>query len=263
MIKVSVVTVTYNCQDFIKDYLTSVLKNLLQDREIIIVDNNSTDNTVKILEKYGKQIKLIKSNKNLGFSGGNNFGVKEAKGEYLFFLNPDTKMGKSVLEELVKFYEKTPQVGIVGPKLVMANGRTQASVKNLPSWWNGFKEFVLGEKNAYSEYVPAGNKPVEVESIYGAAMLIKKDLFERVGEFDEKFFLYYEDTDLCRRVKNAGKKIYYTPLVEITHLVGAAKSDQNRYQLNLDSFWKYHGLIEGLILQSIFLLPRVKRKLKI
>lgn len=260
---ISVIIVSYNSEDFIKKCVGSVLKNLDQDGELIILDNNSTDKTVAILEKFLPKIKLIKSDQNLGFSKGNNKAAKEAAGDFLFFLNPDTEIKRPIFTELIDFYKSSVDAGVIGPKLVLPNGQVQESVKHLPTIWGAIKEFIFGVKYAYSQYVPKSNKLQEVEAVYGAAMLIKKDLFEKLKGFDEKFFLYYEDVDLCKRVREAGKKIYYYPGVETTHLVGATKSEKNRYELNYESFVKYHGVLEAFILQLIFIIPRLRRRLNL
>lgn len=256
-VKISVVIISYNSQDFIEKCIRSVLKNLPTYAEVIVLDNFSTDKTVEILKKFIPKIKLLKSDENLGFAKGCNKAVKEAKGEYLFLLNPDTEMSEPIIDELIKFYEITVDVGIVAPKLIMQDDKVQASVKRLPTLWGAFKEYILGTKNSYSEYVPNGDKPQEVEMTYGAAWLIKKDLFNKLGGFDEKFFLYYEDVDFCRRVCKNNKKIYYYPKVLIKHLVGATKSEQDKYKLNLESAKKYHGWFKFVLLQLIFRLRRL------
>lgn len=250
-VKISIITVSYNSEDFINKFAESVLKYKPSDSELIVIDNDSTDKTATILEKFIPRLKLIKSSENLGFSKASNLAAKEAKGQYLFFLNPDTEFLSEPLGELVNFYEKV-SAGIVGPKLIMPSGKPQASVKKLPTVWGAIKEYILGIKYSYSEYVPEGGEPVEVEQLYGAALLISKDLFWRVGGFNEKFFLYYEDAELCRQIRNLGKKVYYYPESSIKHLVGATKSSQNKYKLNLEAARKYHGFFKALVLQLIF-----------
>lgn len=256
-VKISVIIVSYNSQDFIEECLASVLRYIPRMGEIIVIDNGSEDKTLEILEKFGLMIKLIKSDKNLGFSKANNLVSKEASGEYLFFLNPDTEINRPIFNELINYYDKTPDCGLVGSKLVMEDNQTQPSVRKLPTVYGAFKEYVLGMKGEYSEYVPDGNEPIEVEMVYGAAMLIRKDLFEKLNGFDEKYFLYYEDADLCKRVRESGKKNYYYPKVSIKHLVGATKSSQNRSKLNYESSVKYHGVIKAFILQLIFQIYRI------
>src|SRR3989344_5794294 len=210
-ITLSIIIVSFNSESFIEKCISSVLKNIPKDAEVIVLDNASSDTTVAKLKKFSTKIKLIESGENLGFSSGNNKALTQAEGEYIFFLNPDTEVNFTIFGDLIFFYKETPYAGIIGPKLVMPDGKIQESVKNLPTIAGAIKEFVFGINHAYTQYVPKGNQPIEVESMYGAAMLIKRLLFEEVGGFDEKFFLYYEDMDLCRRVRNLGKKVYYYP----------------------------------------------------
>lgn len=261
MKKLSVVIVSFNSEDFINRCLSSLLKYLPANSEVIVLDNASKDETLNILSEFKSKIKIIKSDKNLGFAKGNNLAVQDTNGEYLFFLNPDTEIKKDFFQSMLAFLESNSQIGIVGPKLIMPNGEIQPSVKNLPTLLGAINEFILGVKNAYSQYVPIGDELQEVETVYGAAMLIKREIFLKAGGFDEKFFLYYEDIDLCRRIKNMGKKIIYYPKAEVLHLVGATKSSQNRYKLNFESAKKYHGFITAFLLQCIFQIPRLRRRL--
>lgn len=255
----SVIIVSYNNEGHIQKCIASVLRNLPDKGEVIVIDNKSTDQTVKELEKFGDRIKLIKSDTNLGFSKGCNLAAREALGEYLLFLNSDTQVTKYT--DLLNFYEVTPDAGIVAPKLVTFDNEVQASVRKLPTIWGAIQEFIFGVENAYSQYVPITEEPVKVEAVYGAAMLIKRDLFESVLGFDEKFFLYYEDVDLSRRIKALGREIYYYPGVIIKHLVGASKSDIDKTTQNNESLIKYHGLLSASILKLLFWIPRLRRKL--
>ncbi len=261
MIRLSIIIVTYNCEEFVEKCLKSVINILPKDGEIIIVDNASTDGTLKRVKGQGARVKIIKNNANLGFSKANNIGAKEANGEYLFFLNPDTEIKEDIFDELINFYTQTTNVGIVAPKLVLPNGEVQSSVRNLPTVWRAFKEYILGIKHEYSEYVPNTDGPIKVEMVNAAAILTKKDFFEKIGRFSEKYFLYYEDVDLCDRVRKAGKKIYYYPKVSINHLVGATKSSKNKYNFNYQSSKIYHNLLEFYLLQLIFIINRIKNKL--
>ncbi len=259
--KLSVIIVSFNSQDFIDKCIISVLKFLPDKSEVIVLDNASEDLTVDKLKQFTPKIKLIISDKNLGFSNGNNKAVKIAKGEYLFFLNPDTYLTEDIFTPLINFYQADENIGIIGPKLITPDGSIQATVKKFPSVWGAFKELILGIPKTYSQYIPKENKPIIVDCVYGAAFLISANLFRNCGGFDERYFLYYEDIDLCRKLKKLNKKIYYYPLIELTHLVGATKSNQNRLKLNWDSAKIYHGDFEAFILQIIFFFYRIKRKL--
>ncbi len=254
---VSVIIISYNSQDFIKKCIESILKNMPGNGEVIVLDNASLDRTVEILKRFGNKIHLIESGENLGFAKGSNKAAQKAKGDYLFFLNPDTEMMNPSLEELVSFYKSHSNAGVVAPRLIMPGGKIQPSVKKLPTIWGALREYILGEKKAYSEYAPVRESAVEVEMVYGAAMLVKKDLFDSLGGFDERFFLYYEDADLCRRIHEIGQKVYYFPKVSIKHLVGGTKSSKDKYKLNRESAIKYHGFFKFMILQFIFRLHQL------
>lgn len=259
---VSVIIVTFNCEDFIDNCVKSVLKFLPENGEIIIIDNKSTDKTLEKLRKYNSnpKIKILESDENLGFGKANNIASKLVEGEYLFLLNPDTELIEPVFNELIDFYKSRPDIGLVSPKLVSDEGKVQAVAQNLPTVLGAIKEYIFGKSAAYEQYVPTGDSSVKVEAVYAAAVLIKKDLFLELGGFDDKFFMYYEDIDLCRRLRGYGKSVYYFPGVKVKHLIGGARATLNRNSLNLESSKKYHGLAGFLLLQIIFLIPRLRRK---
>src|SRR3989344_4116278 len=257
--EVSVIIVAYNSENFIERCIRSVLK-YEPNCELIVFDNNSSDKTIDRVKLLESRVKIIESDVNLGFARANNNAVKMATGNFLFFLNPDTELTMPVVNKLIEFYEITPNVGLIAPKLEMVNGKIQTSVRKLPTVFGAFKEFILGMKGEYSEYVPGMEDPTEVEMVYGAAILIKKDLFEKLGGFDGRYFLYYEDIDLCRRVRQLGKKVYFHPKVTIKHLLGGTGSEVNKYELNLKSARIYHGLIGSILLQSIFLIRKILNK---
>lgn len=251
MVKLSIIILSFNNNDTINDCIESVLKYKTKDIQVIVLDNASSDKTVEILEKFVGFVRVLKSDQNLGFSKGINKAISFASGEYLFFLNPDTKMTMSVFKELTDYYESHTNIGVVGPKLITQNGNIQESVMKFPTITGALNEFILGKKYSYSPYAPEGSEPIKVDCIFGAALLIKRDLFEKLGGFDERYFLYYEDIDLCRRIRKMGREVVYYPNVEIEHKVGGSASS-NKYQLNFDSSLKYNGLIKTLILQLIF-----------
>ncbi len=249
----SVITVTYNNGETIKEYLNSLEKFLPKNAEVIVVDNNSEDWTVGELEK-DKNILLIKSSRNLGFSKANNMAVGKAQGKYLFFLNPDTKVLDDAINKLLEFAQSHENMGIVAPKLVEPSGKVQPSVRRLPSIFGAIKEYYLGVKKSFEPYVPQGDQVVDVESVVGGAMLIKRELFNKVGGFNEKYFLYFEDLELCRQVKKLGYKVYYLPDVAIIHRVGSSIS-RDKLKWIRQSEKLYHGFVKYLILYLI-LRPR-------
>lgn len=245
----SVITVTYNNKDNILEYLQSIEKNLPRNSEIIIIDNASNDSTAKILEKK-KNIVFIKSGTNLGFAKACNLAAQKANGEYLFFLNPDTKVFDRSIQKLLDFYEKTPDAGIVAPKIFQDDHHIQPSVRKFPSVFGAIREYYLGVKNVFDAYIPDSEDPIAVETVVGAAMLIRKDLFEKIGGFDEKYFMYYEDIDLCKKVHNLGLKVYYVPDSAIYHKVGGSVSNQKSEWIK-QSARKYHGVLGEFLLYLV------------
>lgn len=253
---VSIVLVTYNSQRTIAQCLNSVEENTEVSHEIIVVDNASSDQTKETIKNSGVKARVITQDRNLGFSRANNTGVKQSKGDYIMLLNPDTKLKNNALDLLYRYQTLHPEAGLVVPKLEDMDGTPQKSVRQLPTPWGALKEYYLRLKFSYAPFVPPGLSPVDIESAAGAAMMIKKKLFLRVGGFDKKYFLYFEDLDLCRKILEANLKIKYLPEAVIIHKVGeSASSNPNSLKLLKQSSRAYHGFIKSLLL---FLLLRFR-----
>jgi len=238
--------ITLKCIKTINKFLDSKL-----NYEIIVVDNNSSDNSKEILIK--EKIVLIKNPENSGFAKGNNIGVKQAKGEYFLFLNSDMELIDNTLMEMFKFH-KANNSGITGPKFLNIDLSPQGSVFPPQTPLNAFKEFFLGQK-AYSKYVPNTLKPIQVWCISGGCVLISQELFKTIGGWNEKYFMYFEDLDLCRSVRKLHKSIYFYPKCKVIHRHGASgvklASNQNQWRRLIPSSIKYHGYIKHYIINSI------------
>lgn len=212
MKKIAVVIVNYKLKDEVLKCVQSVKDNDYKDLQIILVDNNSNDGLEK---EKGKDILFIQTGKNLGYAGGNNIGIKkalEAGCDFIFILNPDTTIDKKAIDVLVK-KAKSTQGDILGPKIYFNSSKK--------IWFAGGKFDklnVLGSHIGVDE-VDRGQyeNEVEVDFVTGAAMFVKREVFEKIGYFDEKYFLYYEDSDFCFRAKKAGFKIIYIPTAIIYH----------------------------------------------
>lgn len=246
---VSVITVTYNNENNIREYLSALKKGLTSGAEVIIVDNLSTDRTVDIL-KQEKQFSIIESRENLGFAKACNLAAKRSKGKYLFFLNPDTKITKFVLGKLIRFSELTNDAGIIAPKLVQYDGDIQPSVRKFPTLLGAIQEYYFGLKNAFEAYVPEGVDAIRIDTVVGAAMFMKKEIFEKVGGFNESYFMYYEDLEICSRVKKLGLCVYYLPDVIVYHKVGGSISVKKLLWLKR-SARIYHGFFQEICLHII------------
>ncbi len=255
---ISVIIVTFNSGETIKKCLSSVLENS-PGTEIIVVDNNSSDNTVEIIKSFKEKVVLVEAGDNLGFSKSNNLGASFAKGNFLVFLNPDTEiLERTSLERLRNVLVENSIFGLIGPKLVYPNGNVQKSVRNLPTVFLAFKEYILGEKGCYGFYLPEGEGLSEVESLVGACMVIRKETFDKAGKFNEKYFLYYEDLELCKSVRRLGLKVGFYSKVRIKHFEGISGKGQKTNNLLVQSAKRYHNPLEYFLIQIII---RIGRKI--
>lgn len=261
MQKISVIIVTYNNQNEIKECVKSIL-NKTSDTEIIIVDNDSKDDTRHLIKTFENKVKLIESKENLGFGKACNLGVENSTGEHLVFLNPDTLiLEKDSFDKLANSLEQNIDYGLVGPRIVSRDGVIQNSVRTLPTVAGAFKEYILGQKGAYDFYLPACQNLCEVESVVGACMIIKKDIFEELGGFDRKYFMYFEDIELCKKVRSLGLRVGFLPEVAIEHAIGKSGVNQKTNVFLHESAKKYHGFLSYHLLQLIFYYQRLKNKI--
>lgn len=221
--KVSIIIVSFNSRDLTLACILSIKKNysdFLQKKqlEIVVVDNDSKDTTVKDINLLMPQSQLstIKNTYNLGFAKACNIGAKNAKGEFLFFLNSDTTAKDSNLFRVIEFMESHSEVGVVGVKLVSTTGKIESSAEK---FYHLPQLFSLLFLNAFNKRVLAENeKASRVDWVNGAAFIIYKKLFESLGGFDEKLFMYVEDMELCYRVTQKGKQIYFVPFTTFVHI---------------------------------------------
>ena len=224
-IQVSIIIVNYNCEEHTCNCIDSIYKHVTNlNFEIIVVDNASS--TVNILLERYPEIKLIVNKENLGFGSANNIGVRQASGNYIFFLNPDTILLNDAVSLFYEFLKnKSNDVACCGGNLVNADGSPNISYGNFPSVLQQFSDigFRIFYKRFYSENLSLGQycyfrNIKKVSYLSGSAFFIKKQLFESIGGFDEHFFMYYEETDLFLRLEKAGYKSYILPDVKIIHL---------------------------------------------
>lgn len=234
----SIIIVSYNVRELLQDCLVSIFNTIDEAAvryEIILVDNNSKDQTGEIVAARFPRVKLIANAHNIGFAAANNQAIRRAGGRYLLLLNPDTIVEPFAIEQVLNFFNNTPDAGIVGCKLLNSDGSVQPSCTAFPTLLSVFSEYFFLYKvfpkspvwgKPYMTHLDL-NKIQEVESIKGAFLLVRKDIIDRIGLLDERFFIYSEEVDLCYRVKKAGWKIYYFPDARIIHLGGQSTKQQN------------------------------------
>ena len=172
----------------------------------------------------GYKLQAIR-NTNTGFAAGNNLGIKQAVGKYILLLNPDTKIETNTLEVMLDFMESRPEVGISGCKVVKPDGSLDlACRRKFPNPWNSFKRLFLLSNSDYNMTAIDADREMEVDSVMGAFLLIRKTVIEKIGMLDEDFFMYGEDLDLCWRCKESGFQVWYYPKTSITHFKGSSSS---------------------------------------
>jgi GT2 family glycosyltransferase len=215
---VSIIIVTWNNESEIEACLSSLYSGRGGLPEILVVDNASSDRTVGILRGQGNRVRLIENADNRGFAAASNQGLREASGRYRMLLNPDTIVESDALQTLVQFMDSEPSAGAAGARLVRGNGEVQRSCLRFPSVGMLVRGYLFG-----GGYLPADmSMPSEVSAVSGAALIVRREVVEEVGPFDERFYMYAEETDWCYRMAQAGWKVYYVPDAHIMHIGGAS-----------------------------------------
>ncbi len=259
--KVSIIIVNFNgarhtlpCVASIRAFAPS------HEYEIIVVDNRSSDQERNELKRHLPDCTLVISDTNLGFGGANNLGAKEAKGEILFFLNNDTILTSDVLTPLIDTLDRNRTMGILGPSLQNRDGTFQMSFGLFPSLINEWETQRLGRR--FNRQTGNAKEVVEGwmhEWITGAALLIRKECFVRLGGFDPSYFMYFEDVDLCYRAHQLGCAIGYDPECSLVHLGGMSygsgeaviRKEYRRSQLRF--YDKFRSLPERILLRFYLL----------
>lgn len=216
--ELSIIIVTYNSAKYINACLNSLITHLSTIKyQIIIVDNNSQDNTVQLIQENFPQVSLLLNNRNLGFAKANNQAIRTADGEYLLMINDDTLVINNAIEKLLAYFKEQPKIGLLGPKLLNADFTIQA------------------QGSLFSKHFWESSSPVKTAFLKGAVLLTKKAVLANVGLFDESFFFYGEDLELARRIRRAGYQIVYYPNAEVVHYGG--KMTLVKYLMGLKSSW--------------------------
>ena len=234
---ISVIIVNYKTYELTYKTLDNLLKSDVDEQlEIIVVDNNSKDGSVEKLRKNFKQVIFIENDKNYGFAKANNIGIKASHGDYILLLNSDVEVYKDTISSMAEYIRKDNSIGALGPKLILSDGTLDHTCKRgFPTPGSSLYYFLgLDKKHPnskkYGRYrmtFIGEDETHEVDSIVGAFMLIPKIVLDKIGLLDEKFFMYGEDIDLCFRIKKAGYKVIYYPVVEAIHYKGGSSSKKS------------------------------------
>lgn len=210
---VTIITVNYNQEQVTKDLLLSIQKLSYPNYEVIIVDNGSKA-PLKLNDQF-PIYKFIRSDKNLGFAGGNNLGIAEAKGDYLFFVNNDTILPQDCIEPLIHRFSLERNIGVASPKIKYYDDPTLIQYAG----YTPMNPFTARNRGIGYQEVDKGqhDNPIETSFAHGAAMMVKKEVINQIGPMPEVFFLYYEEFDWCEQIRRGGFTIYYEPKSLIYH----------------------------------------------
>jgi len=247
MIDVSVVVVSYNTKELTVKCLKSVFIQNHVSYEVIVVDNASSDESVKEIQKSFPQVALIENSKNRGFATANNQAIKLAKGRYILLLNSDTiLLSEDSFSKMVNFMDKRQEVGISGCKITKPNGRLDWPCKRSFQTPSVFFYRSLGLDKIFPKHRSFGkyhltyldeNETHEVDAITGAFFMIRRETIDQIGLLDEKLFMYSEDMDWCLRAKKRNWKVFYYPEVQITHY----KSRSSKKRSSKIIYWWYYS----------------------
>lgn len=269
---VSIVIVSWNTRDLLRVCLTSTLAacaELDRPAEIIVVDNASSDDSAGMVRDEFPAVRIIRNSSNSGFAAATNQGIRESRGRYVLLLNPDTNVTTGSLRVLVSFIDEHPDAGVAGPRLVGRHGEDQVSCFPLPTlvreMWRLFHLDRVHQIATYPLSRWGSERAQSVESVQGACMLIRREALEQAGLLDERFFIYTEEIDLCRRLLDLGWQIFWVPQAVIVHY-GAASTDQvgarmflELYRSKVQYFRKHLGVWGAVAYKTVLLFATLPR----
>jgi hypothetical protein len=257
-VRVSAIVVSYNTREELRHCLDSLRAHAGMPCQVVVVDNASTDGSADMVEKEFSEARLIRNRENVGFSRGNNQALREANGAYVLFLNSDAELTPGALPALARLLDTRPRLGAVGPRTVSADGTVQVSfgpaLRPLAEWRQ--RRLVRGVKRRDPAAVKEATERAAVEHapewVSASCLLARKEALDTVGGFDEGFFLYEEDVDLCRRLRRAGWGVAFTPAAQVIHHLGRSmQSDPGRAGLEYHrSHVRYYRKHNGPLLTA-------------
>lgn len=251
----SIIIVNYNSKDYLRRCLNSIFR--YGGGNIILVDNGSSDGSPEMVRKEFPQVTLIENKENLGFAKANNIGIKRAVSDYVLLLNPDTEVSKNWFRTLLEVATKYKNLGAIGCRILNSDGSLQFSCGCFPTLLNVIADRIPIVRDFFPTQLIRQKGFYESEQrpdwVSGVCLLLSKSAFKDVGGFDEGYFLYVEEVDLCYRLKNAGYSIVYTPQVGLVHHYQGGSSERKQQKSRLMRkgflrfFKKYRGGLESTL----------------
>jgi len=266
VIDLSIVIVNWNVRELLRRCLASIFVADLPRMEVIVVDNASSDGSSEMLRAEFPQVMLLANAHNRGFPAGNNQAFAVARGRYVMTLNPDTELIGQALTGMLAYLDAHPQVGALGPQLLNPDGSIQSSRRRFPTlstalfestWLQGLAPHGVLQRYYMEDIAP--NVMQEVDWLVGACILVRREVLQTVGGFDEAFFMYSEELDWCKRIQSAGWKIVYLPEAKVIHHTGrsseqAVAARHIHFQTSkVRYFRKHHGRWAAGVLRLLLL----------
>jgi hypothetical protein len=277
----SIITVSWNVKEILRENLKSIFQSSQNiSYEVFVVDNNSEDGSVEMVRDEFPQVKLIANSENYGFAKANNQAIKKSQGRYVLLYNPDMKCFPDSFEKMIKWMDEHKDVGVGGCRLVKEDGSDFQHVRRYPRLFDQLAVILKLPHifpNILNKYLRADfdyNKESEVDSIRGSFFMIRREVVDKIGGLDERYFIWFEEVDYCRQVKNAGYKIMYTPQAKCIDLKGKSfdqvprgKAQEYFKDSMLKYFKKWHPAWQYYILKMAWpvgsLMARVGEKAKV
>ena len=235
----SIVVVSYNGREWLARCLEAIrVATDDLDAELFVVDNASSDSSPQMVAERFPEVRLIANRDNVGFGRANNQALELARGRYVLLLNPDTEPEPDAIRALLAFADANPRAGLVGGRLEYPDGRHQHSAFRFPDWKQalfGFFDNVIPlDSRLNGRYAPTRyERPFAAEHLLGACLLLRREALEQVGAFDPRYFMYFEETDLCARMRRAGWLNLYTPDARVRH-VGGGTTTAHREKMSVE-----------------------------
>jgi N-acetylglucosaminyl-diphospho-decaprenol L-rhamnosyltransferase len=235
---VSAIVLNYRMpQDTVRCVRALLKQTMIERMEILIVDNHSKNDSIGVIRNTFEttpHVRMLETNRNIGYGKGNTTAINQAHGTYLLIINPDNELEAQGLRKMIDAMEQDVNIGILGPKLIHEDGTVRDSYRTFPTLTDVFikrtflKKFFQRRMHRYLQHGEDHTKMRDVDWLAGACLLMRHDLFEQLDGFDPRFFLFFEDTDLCRRCWNMGKRVVYFPFVHAT---------DRKHRLSEGGFW--------------------------
>lgn len=267
-IELSIIIVSWNVCELLRNCLQSIYDNCDDlPIQVIVVDSNSADESVTMIQREFEQVTLLAQVENVGFTRGNNIGLEMAQGKYVLLLNPDTEIIGNALQQMVDFLDAHDDTGIVGPHTLNTDGSTQSTRRRFPTLMTAFFESTwlqgIAPKSVLAHYYvtdTSDDDTIAVDWVQGSALMARHEVYEQIGGLDTGFVMFSEEMDWCKRAKNAGWQVYYLGDSLITHHGGKSTEQvvANKHiyfqESKLRYFRKHHGILVANILRIFLLL---------